>query len=153
MFRRITLLSLSSITVMFVMCSIAPHMAEAKILFNTRIDYPAGERPSSVAIGDLDGDGDLDLAVANWYSDNVSVLLGNGDGTFQSAVNYGAGEYPSSVAIGDLDGDGDLDLAVANTISNNVSVLINIGADPDTSVPNGGGSSGGCFIATGFCCR
>ena len=47
-------------------------------------------------------------------SNNVSVLLGNGDGSFQSAVNYGAGDEPSSVAIGDLNGDGDLDLAVAN---------------------------------------
>ena len=86
----------------------------ASPLFNVRLDFEAGERPSSVATGDLDGDGDLDLAVANAGSDNVSVLLGNGDGTFQSAVHHGAGGVPSSVATGDLDGDGDLDLAVAN---------------------------------------
>ena len=65
--------------------------------------------------------------MANGDSGNVSVLLGNGDGSFQSAVNYGAGDGPSSVAIGDLNGDGDLDLAVANLVSGNVSILINTG--------------------------
>ena len=59
-------------------------------------------------------DDHLDLAVANGGSANVSVLLGNGDGSFQSAVNYDTDSYPSSVAIGDLNGDGDPDLAVAN---------------------------------------
>ena len=91
------------------------------------MNYGAGDWPHSVAIGDLNGDGDPDLAVANRGSDNVSVLLGNGDGTFQSAVNYGAGDGPSSVAIGDLNGDGDPDLAVANWLSDNVSVLLGNG--------------------------
>ena len=44
-----------------------------------------------MAVGDFNGDGKADLAVANCLSNNVSVLLGNGDGTFQAAVNYGAG--------------------------------------------------------------
>ena len=91
----------------------------------------------SVAIGDLNGDGNLDLAVANSSSNNVSVLLGNGDGSFQSAVNYGAGDGPCSVAIGDLNGDGDLDLAVANRISDNVSILINTGDGKFEDVPLG----------------
>jgi len=58
---------------------------------------------------------------------NVSVLLGNGDGTFQAAVDYGAGDGPSSVAIGELNGDDNPDLAVANFGGGNVSVLINTG--------------------------
>ena len=95
--------------------------------FQAAVNYGAGDWPSSVAIGDLDGDGDLDLAVANDDSDDVSVLLGNGDGTFQPAVNYGAGDSPHSVAIGDLNGDGDLDLAVANQSSDDVSVLLGNG--------------------------
>ena len=53
--------------------------------------YAVGDSPSSVAIGDLDGSGDLDLAVANAVSGNVSVLLNNGDGTFAPDVIYGAG--------------------------------------------------------------
>ena len=71
--------------------------------------------------------------VANLDSNNVSVLLGNGDGSFQSAVGYGAGGSSVSLAIGDLDGDGALDLAVANAFSDEVSVLINL--SPGSTIP------------------
>ena len=77
-----------------------------------------GDRPAIVSVVFSN-----DLAVAN-VSSGVSVLLGNGDGTFQAAVDFGAGSEPRSVAVGDFNGDGKLDLAVANFISN-VSVLIN----------------------------
>jgi FG-GAP-like repeat len=76
--------------------------------------FGAGGRPSAVALGDVNGDGLLDLAVANEGSNNVSVLLGNGDGTFQAARHFPAGSRPLSVAVGDVSGDGHLDLAVAN---------------------------------------
>src|SRR5256712_3446229 len=84
----------------------------------------AGSGPNSVAVGDFNGDGKLDLAVANYDSTTVSVLLGNGDGTFQTAQNFGAGGSPAFVAAGDFNGDGKLDLAVANYGSTTVSVLI-----------------------------
>ena len=87
--------------------------------------YDAGRTAYSVAIDDLDGDGDADLAVANYRDDNVSILLNHGDGTFAPDVTYGAGDGPRSVAIVDLDVDGDAELAVANYYSDNVSVLIN----------------------------
>ena len=139
-FNRITLIAWSTIAVIFFMCSITLNNAQAKFLFNTRIDYSAGDGPSSVAIGDLNGDGNLDLAVANEGSANVSVLLGNGDGSFQSTVNYGAGDEPVSVAIGDLNGDGDLDLAVANGwhggAPGNVSVLLGNGDGSFQSAAN-----------------
>jgi protocatechuate 3,4-dioxygenase beta subunit len=77
-----------------------------------------------VTTGDFNGDGKLDLAVANEMSNTVSILLGNGDGTFQTAVNYDVGSYPRSVTAGDFNGDGKLDLAVANYFSSNVSILL-----------------------------
>ncbi len=92
-----------------------------------------GDSPRSVALGDVDGDGVLDLAVANsgFFSDgDVSVLLGNGDGSFQDQRRFATGDVSSSVALGDVNGDGLLDLAVANWDNNNVSVLLG----------NGGGS-------------
>jgi hypothetical protein len=81
--------------------------------------------PTSVFSADLDGDGDLDLATANYDSHNVSVLLNNGDGTFAPHSVYSVGDTPWSVFSADLDGDGDLDLATANSDPDNVSVLLN----------------------------
>jgi hypothetical protein len=97
------------------------------IPFPPAVNYGAGDSPRSVFCADLDGDTDLDLAVANNYSNNVSILENNGDGTFQTKVNYGAGDGPWSVFCTDLDGDADLDLTVVNITSNNVSILKNNG--------------------------
>src|SRR5207253_4986851 len=55
-----------------------------------------GRNPTSVTAGDFNGDGKLDLAVTNEGSNNVSVLLGNGDGTFQAAAEYSVGALPFS---------------------------------------------------------
>ncbi len=74
----------------------------------------AGDEPSSATIADLNGDTNPDIATANPSSDNVSVLLGNGDGTFQTAVDYAVGLGPFSVDIADLNGDTKPDIAVAN---------------------------------------
>ena len=65
--------------------------------------------------GDFSGDGRLDLAVANNGSNDVSVLMGNGDGTFQPAVQYAAGGSPVALVAGDFSGDGRLDLAVEDS--------------------------------------
>ena len=80
-----------------------------------------------MAIGDLNGDGRPDLAAANYAANTVSVLLGNGDGTFGAKTDFATGTSPRSVAIGDLNGDGKPDLAVANSGSNTVSVLLGNG--------------------------
>ena len=77
--------------------------------------------------GDFTGDGHLDLAVANSGSNTVSVLLGNGNGTFQPQVTYAVGQVPQALVAGDFTGDGRLDLAVANNSSNTVSVLLGKG--------------------------
>src|SRR5215813_556245 len=89
--------------------------------------YHAGSDSRAVAVGDFNGDGIQDLAVANGGSNNVSVLLGNADTTFQPAMNFDAGAGPSSVVVGDFNGDQIQDLAVANAGSNDVSVLLGNG--------------------------
>ena len=98
--------------------------------FQPAANYAAGIRPESVAVGDFRDNGILDLAVANANrgatSGYVSVLLGNGDGTFQPAVNYGAEFAPVSVAVGVFRHNGILDLAVANA-GGRLSVLLGNG--------------------------
>ena len=81
-----------------------PTTVLADPLFGANTDFATGTNPIPVAIGDLNGDGKPDLAVANYYSNTVSVLLGNGDGTFGAKTDFGTGSIPFSVAIGDLNG-------------------------------------------------
>jgi hypothetical protein len=83
--------------------------------------------PVFVAVGDFNGDGKADLAVSNGGSNCVSILLGNGDGTFQQAKSYATEMGPASVSVGDFNGDGKADLAVVNWGSNTVSILLGNG--------------------------
>jgi hypothetical protein len=89
--------------------------------------YTVGTSPYGVTTGDFDGDANLDLAVANRTNSNISILIGNGDGTFVSQVTYTVGTNPSGVTTGDFNADTKLDLAVANFGSNTVSILIGDG--------------------------
>jgi hypothetical protein len=82
-------------------------------LFNN-LGNPVGEGPESVALGDLNGDGMLDVVTANNLSNNVSILIGSADGTFASAQSVTVGERPESVAVGDLKGEGGWDVVTAN---------------------------------------
>ena len=86
-----------------------------------------GNSPVSVATGDFNGDGQSDLVTANADGNSVSILLGNGDGTFQSQVEYATGVYPFSVTIGDFNGDGKSDLVAANALSGTVGVFLGNG--------------------------
>ena len=95
--------------------------------FGTAVSYPvpANSAPRFVSAADVTNDGIPDIIVADTSTNQVSVLAGNGDGTFQSAVSYNVGGNPESIAIGDFNGDGKLDLATANSLTTDVTILVN----------------------------
>jgi hypothetical protein len=93
----------------------------------SQTSLPVGERPQSLAIADLNGDGRPDVAVANAKGDNVSVLISSGHGAFESQVIWPAGKSPGSLVVADFDGDGDLDIATASCDSQDVVILVNDG--------------------------
>ena len=82
---------------------------------------------TSVTVGDFNAGGKPDRAVTNYDNNTVSILLGNGNGTFQTKVDYNAGYEPSTVTVGDFNGDGKQDLAVANYNNDTVSILLGNG--------------------------
>ncbi len=86
-----------------------------------------GVGPWDIVMGDLNGDGNADLVTPNSTANTVSVLLGNGDGTFQPKADYTVGTQPVALAIGDFNGDGKPDLAVVNLSSSSLSILLNNG--------------------------
>jgi hypothetical protein len=99
--------------------------------FATRVNFPTGTSPYGVTIGDLNGDGKADLAVANYGSNTVSLFKNTStsgsitSGSFAAKVDFATGSHPYNVAIGDIDGDQKPDLAVTNYSGNSVSVFRN----------------------------
>jgi len=101
--------------------------------FAPKVNYATGAEPTGLVAADLRGTGKLDIVTVNIGSGgvdapgSVSVLLGNGNGTFQKHVDYPVGNYPTGVVADDFNGDGKLDLAVSNAYSNTVSILFGNG--------------------------
>src|SRR5437867_11210866 len=91
--------------------------------FQPAQSFAAGGDPSFVAVGDVNGDGRPDLAVANPGATTVSVLLGNGHGTFQPALHFALGTAPDSVAVSDVNEDGRAVRTARNGVSCDGSVL------------------------------
>ncbi len=109
--------------------------------YNPKVDYSSGVRPRSISSSDLDGDGKLDMVIANSGSNTISILQNTssigiiGASSFTPKIDFNTGNDPRSVAIGDLNGDGKPDIVVANFNSGTISVLQN------TSLPGSINSS------------
>ncbi|HVO80385.1 MAG TPA: VCBS repeat-containing protein [Terriglobales bacterium] len=97
--------------------------------FGQPVIYPADGTPFAIVVADFDSDGNLDLAVANALTNDVSILLGNGDGSFRPPVNYQVGTEPVQITLTceTVAAGSRLDLAVTNLAGNTVSVLVGNG--------------------------
>src|SRR5688572_10214592 len=95
--------------------------------FAPAVDYAGGTNPQEIIAADFNNDGQLDLVVANPAAGSVNVLLGNGNGTFQSPLPSAAGANPRSIAVGDFNADGKLDLAAISSDSYGVNVMLGNG--------------------------
>jgi hypothetical protein len=110
--------------------------------FDTPANFPTGDDPQAIAVGDLDQDETADLVVANSANHTVSVHHGNGDGSFGEPIHCDVGTTPVALALADLNGDGIPDIVSANADSNDMSVLLGPGGGacgPATSIPTGNG--------------
>jgi hypothetical protein len=113
-----------------------------------------GSSPRGMAAGDIDRDGDTDLAVVNFLGNNVTILLNDGHGHFTAAgATVPTGNNPYNVTLADIDGDHDLDMAVTNSGSSSLSVFLNDGQGnftPEANSPYAVGVSPGGVVAADF---
>ena len=119
---------------LFVLSLIFAASAPAAAQFEKPTLYPVGVEPQVVLAADFNNDGKLDLVTADFTSEDVSILLGNGDGTFQMARHFSTQYGPSALAVGDFNGDGNLDLAVTEYITNHSELAIFLGNGDGTFV-------------------
>ena len=117
--------------------------------FLTPQNFVTGTQPVAVAAADVNLDGKLDLVVANKGNSSVSVLLGNGNGTYQAAVNLTTQSMPESVVVADANGDGKPDIVAANYGSDSVSVLLGNGNGTFQTVHNFAAGAKPIFVAVG----
>src|SRR5258706_11232058 len=136
---------------LFACTLVIPALGQA-VPFNPQQVYPVGNGPFWVTAGDFNGDGVKDLVTSNRGSNDVSVLLGNGDGTFQPARSFPAGGGASYVGVGDFNRDGIQDLVTADYNAGTVSVLRGVGDGtflPPQTFP-AGGSNPNCLAVGEF---
>jgi hypothetical protein len=123
------------------------HAYAQNLTYSPTPSNPVGRAPQAITAGDFNGDGLWDVATVNGTSDDVSVLLGNGNGTFRSAVSFGVGKIPLAVVAADMDGDGLLDLVLALSGSDQVVVLRGEGTGLFQKLASQGAGKGTTFLA------
>jgi hypothetical protein len=129
----------------FVLGSTVLGTAASSQILSTGVLCTVGTNPDNLIVADLNGDGHPDIVVANYTSNTISVLIGNGNGTFRSHVTYATGMNPGGLVVGDFIGNGKLDVVVTNYGSNTVSVLLGNGDgtfQPQVTYPTGTGPGG-----------
>lgn len=112
--------------------------------FSAPVALTTGASPSSVAIGDVNGDNKLDLVASNSGASTVSVFLGNGNGTFGTKTDYTAASGGIGIRLADINGDGNLDVVEAVKAANAVSILLGNGTgafSAHTEITTGASSS------------
>lgn len=107
--------------------------------FNSEQLTAAGDGPRAMVSADFNLDGKIDVVICNELSSNVSLLRGNGDGTFQPATNFSTGSTPAQIATGDFNRDGRPDIVTSNFGSNNITVRFatSTGFTPPVTYPAG----------------
>jgi hypothetical protein len=113
----------STVTIALATPTIDPSPFTVSSQFTVGVDA----RPNSIAVGDFNSDGKVDLVTANEGTNTVSVAIGNGLGGFATGVLYTVGDLPNGVTVADFNADGKLDIATANSTSNNLSILLGNG--------------------------
>ena len=141
-------LSVGAIVVMLVVESSIPALSQ-NLVMTPVLSASVGKHPDGLTSGDFNHDGHLDIATANSDSDDVTILLGNGNGTFQAGVSFGVGRSPLFLTAGLINQDEWLDLVVAETGGDRVLVLLGRGNGlfhSPASYPSGKGPT---FLALG----
>ncbi len=115
--------------------SVSILLGKGDATFKSPQTFPAGSRPNSIAIGDINSDGFLDVLTANSDSNDVSVLLGHGNGNFEPQTTIPVGNQPNSIDLGDINDDGFLDFYTTEMGGRTVSLAFGNGDGSFTS-PN-----------------
>ena len=106
---------------------IALGVGNGSFLLDGGPSFGVGSSPRDLLVSDFNNDGTLDLATANLLSDDVSVLIGLGDGRFAESAEFAVGNSPGNLVAADFDGDGNVDLATSGTSPGSFSILAGFG--------------------------